>query len=51
MGAKIKDSIWTLIIWTAIPAAFGVLVWVYWYLNKMILIENTPQTVIAFTNA
>lgn len=48
---KHKDALYTLIIWTSIPAVIGILVWVYLYFTKRIDFETTPKTVISLTNA
>lgn len=48
---KHKDAIITLIIWTSIPAAIGILVWLYLLFTNHIDLETTPKTVISFMNA
>lgn len=48
---KIKNSLWTLLIWTAVPVVICVGGWVYLYLTGKITMENTPKTVISLTNA
>ena len=48
---KHKDAILTLIIWTSIPVAIGIVVWVYLLLTKRIDLATTPKTVISLTNA
>lgn len=48
---RLKDASINLIIWTFIPAALGILVWIYWFLTGKISIKNTPATIISLMNA
>lgn len=46
-----KEALKNLVIWTSIPAAIGIAVWVYLKFTGRIDIATTPKTVIALTNA
>lgn len=48
---KHKDALFNLFVWTSIPAAIGIAVWLYLYFTNRISIETTPKTVISLTNA
>jgi hypothetical protein len=48
---KLRYAVKTLIIWSFLPACLGVLGWCYLYFNGLVTISNTPQIIIALSNA
>ena len=48
---KLGYALRTLVVWTLLPVALGVLVWGYLFVKGLITIWSTPQLIIAVSNA